>query len=269
MTTPTWSSVQLQRIPPPSEADRLATALRRAHLGPDQVEEPISDLDRLLVEATASLEITDLGAHRGGLEAAVLPARGGFRVLVDPAVRTEVNGLNAELTGNLGRQRLRFRVLHELAHTFFYDRSDVPVRVVDGSAAQEAFCDRLAASFLLPTSVVAREQASPEAITMLQARYDVSLQLCVRRFAEVHRHELFAVLAAIGRHEPRLRTQWAAPDRGQKARWWTADWIQGLLARPGPVQGMVAGQNGDLEACALPLLARSQVVLVGGVPESS
>lgn len=269
MPTGTWSTVQLRRVPPPSAAEQLAVAARRRYLGEDRASDPIADVQDLLAEADAKLDVVDLGARNGGLEAALMPAFGGFRVLVDPTVRLGVQGLAPEVTEDLGRQRLRFRVLHELAHTFFYDRSEVPSRVVDGSAAQEAFCDRFAACFLLPTSVIADHVPSPHAIATLQARYDVSMQLCVRRFAEVHRDPLFALLAATGRHEPRLRTQWVTPSRGQTARWWTAEWIQDLLFRPTSARGTLRGHGGDLEAEALAFPSRAQVVVVGLAPKLS
>lgn len=268
MATSAWATVQLRHVPPPSVADRLADAVRRIHLGPARADDPIVDIDRLLAEATANLAVVDLGARAGGLEGAVLPASGGFRILVDPAVRMDVDAVDLALTDELGRQRLRFRVLHELAHTFFYDRSEIPLRVVRGSAAQELFCDRFAACFLLPTAVVAKEEPTPDAISALQAQYDVSMQLCVRRFAEVHGARLLALLAATGRHAPLLRTQWVTPDRGQRARWWAAEWIQDLLGAQGVVRVRVQGQHRDLHADALAFPSRGQVVIVGDMPDT-
>src|SRR5207248_9961660 len=63
----------------------------------------------------------DLGAARGGREGLLIPLRRNrFRIVVDPTPPGDWD-VDHSAGSALGRQRWRFRVAHELAHTFFYE----------------------------------------------------------------------------------------------------------------------------------------------------
>jgi hypothetical protein len=85
------------------------------------------------------------------------------------------------LRRELKRHRLRFRIAHELGHTFFYSRAGKePRRGLFDSPAQEEFCDTFARELLVPRHCAKRVKRSPEALLRLQARCDVSLKLAAR-----------------------------------------------------------------------------------------
>jgi hypothetical protein len=75
-------------------------------------------------------------------EACIIPAKGGFQVLV---------------TTSLRQARFRLSVAHELAHTLFYDRdSDPPRRLFPTSDREEHFCFDVARRVLAPEWLIER-----------------------------------------------------------------------------------------------------------------
>src|SRR5687768_295172 len=67
-------------------------------------------------------KVAELGTQVGRHEALLVPSHeGGFTVLIDP--RTRRDGVAPSMTS---RRRFRFRLAHEIGHSFFYDRSRKP-----------------------------------------------------------------------------------------------------------------------------------------------
>ncbi|MFN2468673.1 MAG: ImmA/IrrE family metallo-endopeptidase [Gaiellaceae bacterium] len=137
--------------------------------------------------------------------------------------------MHPNLRADLDRHRYRFRVAHELAHTLFYARpGGRPRRRFAVTGQEEAFCDRVARALLLPDQAVLHRAPTPTALLCVQREYDVSLEMCVRAFAEVHDDVFLGLLVARGSSAPSIRPQWVSSAE-LPARWWAADWLQGAL----------------------------------------
>jgi hypothetical protein len=86
----------------------------------------------------------------------------------------------------LKRHRFRFRVAHEIAHTFFFDRrgGSEPERRVLDSGAQELFCDLFASNLLVPFARITSDSSDAlDLIMRAQQQYDVSLEVAARAVA--------------------------------------------------------------------------------------
>ncbi len=102
------------------------------------------DPERLAEALGIVVRFCTLRAELGGLEAALVPdfAR-PFEILCDPWTATGED-----------HQQIKFRVAHELAHTFFYDWTAQPPRQLRSpSAAEEAYCDAFAGALVKDMAV--------------------------------------------------------------------------------------------------------------------
>jgi len=100
----------------------------------------------------------------------LLPRPGGFLILVDPEAAGRV------VDERTRRRRLRFRLAHEIGHSFFYDRrSRPPRRLIDRSEEEEEFCQQFASALLVPPEVAANCPLDVSAVQALRDRFDVSL----------------------------------------------------------------------------------------------
>jgi hypothetical protein len=206
------------------QAFALAESVRRVALGEHAVEAPLRDLALVLRPGRVHLSIEQLSAAVGGMQAFIAPdRRDRFEVVVDPEPPGGWRPRHERLRNAISRHRLRFLVGHELAHSFFFARvpGREPVRRVPDSPQQERFCDAFATALLLPRSVVARTPPEWRSVLAVQRAYDVSLELTVRVFADIHGDRLFALLY-FADNEPRLRPQWMTPDAPWRPRWWSA-----------------------------------------------
>jgi hypothetical protein len=227
--TDDWPNITLTTVPPLTAAELLAAAVR------DSVStssEACQDLSTVLALGRFELRICALSARGGGIEAALAPRSDDrFALLVDTEPRNGWESVNPRVREELSRHRLRFRVAHEIGHSFFYDRSGQrPRRVVFDSSEQERWCDRFASSLLLPPSAITAAPPSPRALIRLQRHFDVSLQVAARAVARVHRERFIALLVARGARPPHVRVQWQKQHVAPSARWWTARELQSALA---------------------------------------
>jgi hypothetical protein len=260
--TSTWPQWRFDVDPPIELAETLAREIRREVLGDDALDAPFGDLNALAHAANARIEHADLDANHSGLQGLLAPRAGGFDIYVDPSVDLDVHDPDRAVGQDLQRHRTRFRVAHELAHIFFYDRDgDPPTRLLDDTCRQEEFCDRFAAALLVPDAAVRRAGCHPAAVLGAQRRYDVSLQLAVRRFAEVFPQQTFILMAEIGHHPPRVRAQWSHCPRPLRSRWWASRWLQRALHGEDEVQGSLPAEDGPVEVRGLALIERRQLLL--------
>jgi hypothetical protein len=110
-------------------------------------------------------------------EALLVPAGPRFRIVINSAQPS-----SGAMSDAVRRQRRRFRIAHELAHTFFYRQtsSGLRRRFPSGDLAEEQFCDDFARWLLIP----AQESTITAAdVLALHAQYDVSLEVAVRSIA--------------------------------------------------------------------------------------
>jgi IrrE N-terminal-like domain len=169
------------------DASSAAATVRRLVLGSTGNEHPVASIDAFARAIDVEAKEADLAASAGGCEAVIAPrSSGGFAVLVDVTPRSGWAGLPCSDHVDTARQRFRFRVAHEIGHTLFYEqpKSRTPRRVHPSSPAEEAFCDRFASALLLPDPVVRRCRTAAQ-LVRIQRRYDVSLEVAARAWAEV------------------------------------------------------------------------------------
>lgn len=256
-----WPEFRLATIPGVEETTEIAARMRQLLLGAADAMRPLRDIRELCRLGRFRMRERRLGGARGGLEAVLAPAEGDhFEIHVDPEPRGGWDRVPAPARATLQRQRLRFRVAHEIAHSFFYERDgSVPRRRLAPSAQQEEFCDRFAAELLLPGAVVASAERSAPGLVDLATRYDVSLQMAARSFAGQWPS---AIVALFVQRPGVLERQWSAGDGHLPAGWW----------RNGPPRGLSSWESFEVEALArawgldgtqaLALPDRQQVVVV-------
>ncbi len=182
MNVTRWPHRSLAAVPGEHIAVRLADEVRRLAFD----EESPCDLDRLCTLGGFKYQLAVLDTGCRGHEALLVPrVEGGFDILVDP-VPTRGRAVHDEVArARLSRRRMRFRIAHEIGHSFFYDRRCRPARRLLGhSDAEEAFCDAFANALLVPPSVVARCSPTPKAILDLANKLDVSVEAAGRAFAK-------------------------------------------------------------------------------------
>lgn len=169
----------------------------------------------------------------------------------------------------IARHRLRFRISHELGHTFFYERSRGrgPRRAWRWSSREEEWCDEFARSLLVPATVAKTLPAAAHSVFRLQQRFDVSLEVAARALADAHREASVAVWFWLpGDDEPResLLHQWASCETPAIRHWKRSTMVAKALAG-GEATGRIASPSGsarEVPATARCGRKRRQVVVV-------
>jgi hypothetical protein len=176
---------KLDRVPSVAEVPPLVETLRTQS---GVTPEGVVDLRRICRSLRVSAHQAPLAAADGGQDAMLVPLPGNrFEITVDPSPKGGWRRVPKPLRTELKRHRYRFRIGHELAHTFFYSRdADRPRRVVFDSTEQEEFCDAFARELLVPRHRAARAKPTARALLKLQASCDVSLELAARALSAAH-----------------------------------------------------------------------------------
>lgn len=179
----------LRSIPTPEGARSLAERVRREA---GQPLEGFLDLRVLCQRVGVQVQVTELSAAQGGEEGLLVPLPSNrFGISVDPTPRGGgITAIPSSVRQDLLRHRARFRVAHELGHTFFYKRgaNTTPRRSLFDSPEQEAFCDRFSRNLLAPPRHAARVRATARGVLEFQADCDVSLEVAARAVAEAQPH---------------------------------------------------------------------------------
>jgi hypothetical protein len=166
-----WPEDTFQSVPPPEEAIRLAEEIRASFDGLR------ADLDACCQAAAVEFAEAPLRSSEGGCQAMLIPRKaGGFRVVVDAALTPASAG------ESVVRHRRRFRIAHELGHTFFYWRQHGRPRRAPAtpSPKEEEFCDVFARALLAPSPA---KRLSASEVVLLQTTCDVSLEVAARAVA--------------------------------------------------------------------------------------
>jgi hypothetical protein len=244
-------------VPSLDEVPNIARELRQAWgVGCAARLDPNRICDQLGIEVSRS----PLGASKGGAQGFLIPkAEGGFRIEVDPEPRNGWHSVSPEIRGALERHRMRFLLCHELAHSVFYEEGPTgPRRIVHGSTQQEAFCDELSRALLVPRDEATALPFSPQSVSMLQRRFDVSMEIALR--SAVAAHCAGGVAWLLLQRDEETRIQWTSAERSLTAA--TLKALRGLAqraARAGTATTRIAGA--DRLAHALFLKHRDQVIV--------
>lgn len=170
------------------------------------------DLSEVCEAAGVILREGLLSGERGGLEALLTPLENDqFAVMIDSTPRGGWRNIESSMRDDLRRHRLRFRVAHELAHTFFFWRhGGRPRRHLPNSTGQERFCDAFSRALLVPPDAVARMPVNAGTIIDLQEAFDVSLEVAARSLAAVHSDALVELWFTPDDGSDQLRLQWCS-----------------------------------------------------------
>lgn len=207
--------------PETSAARAAAHTVRARMLGQAAARDPLPDLKAVASLAGAEVVQRDLAAGADGCQALLIPIQGGrFRVVVDATPRGGWSEAHRSLQREVADHRMRFRIAHELGHTFFYRRApdSAPTRNFACSPAEERFCDEFARSLLLPASLVKNSRSLAELLS-LHSRYFVSVEVVVRTLADVTRAEV--ALFYWGSAHDQLSVQWTNVKSGARLDRWS------------------------------------------------
>ena len=216
-----WPDLRLDRVPDSAETEQLALAVRAgAGLGESERVDfhPILERGGFVLRHVSFAGLGPLGGlhSRRGDEAALICERDHFKILVNAdATHGGPESRLSATARQVGRRRFRFRVAHELGHSFFYDRSVTPIsRTVPASRGEEDFCDYFGGSLLVSPSLVEATEPTPAGLLRLADECDASLQVTARRLAK--RSDVDAIVGLTLRVNPRTgsemewRTNWSA-----------------------------------------------------------
>jgi hypothetical protein len=211
-----WPSLALDELPPLAKAADLAAKVRELVLGRDAAAVPLRSLRRLCRAGRFEVFEAKLSASRGMQEALLVPlADDRFAISVDPTPCGGWDSVASGLRSDLRRHRMRFRIAHEIGHSFFYARAagEVPTRLVRGSHGQEDFCDEFARALLVPPTASASSPATAHSILDVQRAFDVSLEVAARAFGAAHPGvRSVALWFRCGPEDRGLQLQWGAGD---------------------------------------------------------
>ena len=180
-----WPHCRYDQVPAPKEAARLVAAVRASvGAGSGYISlMRVCEAGGFRPRALSFGDVMPVGSVKGQdgdreLQALLVPGPRGFDVYVNADAPSK--GASAEVV----RRRSRFRLAHEIGHSFFYDRRQfVPERVSPGTVGEERFCDLFASLLLVPEDALPLN-LSPEAIRVISDRLDVSMEVVARAAAD-------------------------------------------------------------------------------------
>jgi hypothetical protein len=201
-----WPHVGFTATPSSRVSRALARRIRDAVMGGGH--DRGLDLAALCRSGRFDVEEVRLHGAEGRLQGLLFPApHNRFDILVDPEPPGGWDAIHPSMRRPLRDHRMRFRICHEVAHTFFFNRSgSAPQPLVPGSPGQERFCDSFAGLLLVPWEACAEAPVTARGVLDLQERFDVSLEVAARAFAAVHRDVEVALYTL-------------SPDGGEAVQW--------------------------------------------------
>jgi hypothetical protein len=196
----------LRYVPPLVAAEELAMALR-AIVGLGAARFDLACLD----DEGFTIGEAKLRPGGGGKEAMMFVGGDGrFHIAVDTTPPSGWSAMPDELRREVARHRYRFRVAHEIGHSFFYRASDDGkyVRTRRSTDAEERFCDHFAGCLLIPTEAVRMRAPSARTVVELHHDFDVSLQAAARALLV---NDPQAAIVVLYCDDTSLQVQWHSP----------------------------------------------------------
>jgi IrrE N-terminal-like domain len=165
-----------------------------------------------------------------------------FHVQVDPTPRRGWAETPASDRDVVARRRFRFRVCHELGHTFFFKRKpgSGPKRLCPWNASEEEWCDEFARALLIPHHAATQSPSTADSPFDLQGKFDVSLEVAARAFAATHPRAEVALWFWRAREDvvpSSLLRQWASVSGAPSLRRWREGGLVATALADGYAQG--------------------------------
>ena len=185
---PSWPTEVFRSVPSLPEARTRALGLRTGVLG---YSTGWCDLPKLCLAGAFRTKWADFATDRTSTHSALLVPRadGSFDIIVDPAPRREgTEGTSSTAMAPVTKNhRFRFRVAHEIGHSFFYNRLlRPPRRRLPFSRAEEAFCDAFASALLVPPTDADKYSADTVSVFDIHRKYEVSVEAAAHALAHAH-----------------------------------------------------------------------------------
>ena len=207
-----WPTRVFASVPSKEIAVELADEVRRAVFDNAWAMQRACDLHEVCRQGGFLPRRADREFSATNHDALLIPRPDGhFSIVVDPIPKTETR-----LSADIIRHRNRFRIAHEIGHSFFYDRNFTPPRrLFPASTKEEEFCDEFASALLIPRSIVAQQIADPASIFELHKQYDVSVEVAARSISRVSPYA--TIIGMLWRSHPTtgegMRVVWSAGPR--------------------------------------------------------
>ena len=185
---PRWPAHTFRTVPPRQAARSLALQVRRSAIGNSS---GWCDLTRLCIAGGFRTILSDFSDDERPTHSALLIPRidGTFDIVVDPQPRVQSTRSTPFPQAAIPTQahRFRFRVAHEIGHSFFYNRTArPPSRLLPFSPAEEKFCDEFASALLVPPHDVRAYPADTTSVFDIHQEFQVSVQAAAHSLAHAY-----------------------------------------------------------------------------------
>jgi len=182
-----WPDKKLIVVPPLTVATELAMQVRRCAFN-EKYEKVPCNIEIVCKLGGFRVKHFRFVKSQNDHQALLVPIEdGNFEIIVDPSIRSVGNNESDVVIPDLELHRLRFRIAHEIGHSFFYDRNvRPPKRLIDSGKQEELFCDHFASVLLVPPSVVATMPIKASSVLKIRKLYSVSAEVAGRSLARMN-----------------------------------------------------------------------------------
>jgi len=208
-----WPDKKLTVVPPLAVAVEIAMQVRRYAFG-ERFETVSCNLKIVRQLGGFRVKRIKFAKSQKDHQALLVPtADGSFEIIVDPSIRREEGNKTDAIIPDIELHRLRFRIAHEIGHSFFYNRKvRPPKRLLDGSKEEELFCDHFASALLVPHSAIVKMPTRASTILKIRKLYSVSAEVAGRSLARINQE--ITVIGLLWRSNPRtgvegMRVVWS------------------------------------------------------------
>jgi hypothetical protein len=208
----------LATVPDDNVAFQLAAEVRNACRDETMPTSRVCDIESICKKSGFVVKQISLSDSGASYEALLIPKlNGNFEILVDPKVGLTNNSDENGLLSAVKLRRFRFRVAHEIGHSFFYDRTKKPPsRIFPLSKSEEHFCDQFASALLLPIDMLKTLPINAPTILALRNEFVVSAHVAAMALARYHPN--CTIMALLWGKNPRdgiedLRVVWRVGTR--------------------------------------------------------
>lgn len=183
-----WPDITLASVPPIKRAGDISLEVRRFVFGESKSSNVPCNIENVCREGGFQIKRMNLIDSSQNSQALLVPKIDGtFDILVDPSVKQMGGTAKGVNLNNIELHRFRFRIAHEIGHSFFYNRHDrPPQRLIPVTDEEERFCDYFASTLLLPKSIVERMPITAESILWLRIHYKISAEVAGRALANAN-----------------------------------------------------------------------------------